>query len=363
MIQYVDLGVDEIEYDKEIAPLIKEIFLSGQFLSNDKVEEFEKSFASYCGSKYAIALNSGTDALIFALKSLGIKDGDEVITVSNSFIATANSIEEVGATPIFVDIKNDLLMDASKIEKAITDKTKAIIPVHLMGHVCDMDAILSIAKKHNLKVIEDAAQSVGSMYKGKKTGTFSNVGCFSLHPLKNLSGVTDGGIVTTDDEDIAKQIKQLRNHGLIDRDNQNIIGRVSRLNSIDAVVLNYRLKKLNSILQSRREKASVYDILLKDIDGVVLIDVEEHIYHTYHTYIIKVENRDELVKYLFGKGIETKIHYPILIHKQKPFLKYNISLPITEELSSKILTLPIANVSEDDVRYICNTINNFYKVN
>jgi UDP-2-acetamido-2-deoxy-ribo-hexuluronate aminotransferase len=363
MIRYVDLGVNESEYDNNIAPLIKQVFLSGQFVSNDKVEEFETNFASYCGSKYAVALNSGTDALIFALKSLGIKQGDEVITVSNSFIATANAIEEVGATPIFVDIYDDLLMDVSKIKDAITDKTKAILPVHLMGCVCDMDAIIEIAKEYNIPIVEDAAQSVGSKYKEKKTGTFGKIGCFSLHPLKNLSGVTDGGIITTDDEDIAKQIKQLRNHGLIDRDSQNIIGRVSRLNSIDAVVLNYRLQKLAHIIERRREVAKLYETYLERIDGIKLIEVDASIFHTYHTYIIKAQNRDELASYLLQKGIETKMHYPILIHKQKPFQKYKVTLANTEKLALEILTLPIANLSDSDTFYICKNIADFYKEN
>jgi len=363
MIKYIDLGISETEYEQNISPLLKDIFLSGQFLSEIKVKEFEDSFAKYCGSKYAVALNSGTDALIFALKSLNIKDGDEVITVSNSFIATANAIVEVGATPIFVDINDDLLMNTSIIEKVITDKTKAIIPVHLMGHVCDMDKILEIAKKHNLEVIEDAAQSVGSKYKNKNTGTFGKIGCFSLHPLKNLSGITDGGIVITDDLDIANYIRQIRNHGLIDRDTQNIIGRVSRLNSLAAVILNYRLKKLNSIIETRRESAKIYDNLLKDIKGIQIIEVSNDIYHTYHTYIIKARHRDALSSYLLENGVETRIHYPILIHKQKPFNKQKVFLKNTEKLSFEILTLPIANVTAEDIEYIVKTIFNFYKEN
>jgi len=361
MIKYVDLGITDEEYENNISPLLKEIFLSGQFVSNTYIEEFENNFAKYCGSKYAIALNSGTDALIFALKTLGIKEGDEVITVSNSFIATANAIVEVRATPIFVDIGDDLLIDINKIEKVITSKTKAIIPVHLMGHVCDMDKIIKIANKYNLEIIEDAAQSVGSMYKHKKTGTFGKIGCFSLHPLKNLSGITDGGIVTTDDENIATKIMQIRNHGLEDRDTQNSIGRVSRLNSINAVVLNYRLFQLDDIILKRRNIANLYNDFFKDNKNISLIDVSKDIYHSYHTYIIKVKNRDNLQKYLWEKGIETKVHYPILIHNQKPYKDRIYNLPNTEKLSTEILTLPIANVNKDDVSFICKTIIDFYK--
>ncbi|MCK5110906.1 MAG: DegT/DnrJ/EryC1/StrS family aminotransferase [Arcobacteraceae bacterium] len=362
MIDYVNLGISEEEYEEEISPRLKELFLSGQFVYAKQVEEFEANFAKYCGSKYAIALNSGTDALIFALKSLGIGQGDEVITVSNSFIATANAIEYVGATPIFVDINDNLLMDSLKLRAVITKKTKAIIPVHLMGLVCEMDEINSIAKEYNIDIIEDAAQSVGSVYKGKKTGTFGKIGCFSLHPTKNLSGITDGGIVTTDDKDISIYLKQVRNHGLIDRDRQNIIGRVSRLNSLNAVVLSYRLTILDSLLGKRIKTANLYSQLLKSIKEVKLIDVPSDVYHTYHTYIIKVTNRDKLQQYLLEHGIEAKIHYPILIHQQKPYKDKYYNLKNTEKLSLNILTLPISNITTKEVEYICNTINNFYKI-
>ena len=361
MINYINLAVNEEEYEKEIAPRIKEIFLTGNFISDNIVDKFENNFASYCGCKYAIALNSGTDALIFALKSLGIKEGDEVITVSNSFIATANAISYVGATPIFVDIDDNLLMDTTKLDKAITNKTKAIIPVQLMGLVCDMDRINKVAKKYNLYVIEDAAQSIGSRFGKNKTGNLADIGCFSLHPLKNLSGITDGGMVTTNNHQVAEYIKQIRNHGLINRDEQNMIGRVSRLNSINAVTLDYRLTKLNSIIKKRRDAAEIYRKLLKEIKEVSLIDVPDKIFHSYHTYVIKAKNRDELQKYLLDKGIETKIHYPIPIHKQKPFRNEKWNLKNTEFLSQKILTLPISNLTKKDIEYICNSIYNFYK--
>lgn len=361
MIKYVDLAISEEEYEKEISPRIKNIFLNGSFISDDIVEEFEKNFASYCGCKYAVALNSGTDALIFALKSLNIGVGDEVITVSNSFIATANAISYVGASSVFVDINDNLLMDTTKLEKAITKKTKAIIPVQLMGLVCNMDKINEIAKKHNLYVIEDAAQSIGSKFENKKTGNLADIGCFSLHPLKNLSGVTDGGIITTNNKEIVNYVKQIRNHGLINRDEQNMVGRVSRLNSLNAITLDYRLTKLDSIIKGRRESAGIYNKLLNNIKEVSLITVPNNIFHTYHTYIIKVDDRDKLKKYLFNKGIETKIHYPIPIHEQRPFKDDKWNLEKTMFFSKKILTLPISNVNAKDIEYICNTISKFYR--
>ncbi len=362
MIKYTDLGISEDEFEQEISPRLKTVFLSGEFICDTQVKVFEDNFAAYCGSRFAIAVNSGTDALIFSLNSIGVGEADEVITVSNSFIATANAIAMVGAKPVFVDINENLLIDASKIEAAITEKTKAIMPVHLMGHVCDMDSILSISKKHDIPVIEDAAQSVGSMYKNFKTGTFGKTGCFSLHPLKNLSGITDGGIIVTDDEDIAEYLRQIRNNGLESRDKQKIIGRVSRLNSLNAVILEYRLKKIQSIISKRRVMAELYNKLLNNCQSVSLIDVPDNIYHTYHTYIIKVKNRAALQKYLAEKEIETKIHYPVLIHNQAPFNTDNgtFSLDKTTELSSQILTLPISMVNEDEVNYICQTIIDFY---
>ena len=294
-IDYIDLSMSEDEYEKEISPLLKRVFLKGNFVGGDEVEEFEKNFSKYIGSKYAISLNSGTDALILSLKALDISCGDEVITVSNSFISTANAIKWVGAEAVFVDIGNDLLIDTSKIKRAINKKTKAIIPVHLMGLACDMSEINKIAKEYGLKVIEDAAQSVGSLYEGQKTGTLGDIGAFSLHPLKNLGGIGDGGIVTTDNEDLANKIRMLRNNGLKSRDTLEVVGIVSRLDSINATVLDYRLKKVDKIIHERREKAKLYNTLLK---SVLPIKEDTKRVHSYHTFVIICEKRDELKEFL-----------------------------------------------------------------
>ena len=363
MIKYIDLGISAEEYKNEISPRLKEIFLTGSFISDSIVENFENNFSSYCGAKYSIALNSGTDALIFALNSLDIGHGDEVITVSNSFIATANAIVHVGATPIFVDIDDNLLIDHTKIEAAITKRTKAIMPVQLMGMVSNMSEINKIAKKYNLYIIEDAAQSVGSKFKERKTGILADISCFSLHPLKNLSGITDGGIITTNNKQVVDYIKQIRNHGLFNRDEQSMIGRVSRLNSINAVILDYRLTKLDGIIEERRKAADIYSSLLSNVEKVSLITVPVNIFHTYHTYVIKVNDRSKLQTYLQNKGIETKIHYPIPIHEQKPFKSNKCDLENTKKLSNKILTLPIANITQTEITYVCNAIAQFYKEN
>lgn len=360
-IPYINLSISKKKYRNHISPLLEEVFLQGNFVGGRSIENFEKNFAEYCDSKYAIAVSSGTDALILALKAFDIGADDEVITVSNSFIATANAIAWLGAKPIFVDIKDDLLIDYSKIEDAITSKTKAIMPVHLMGLPCDMSEINKIAKKYKLKIIEDAAQSVGTTYKGKKTGSLGDIGCFSLHPLKNLSGIGDGGIITTNSREIAKKLMMLRNNGLKDRDNQEIIGIVARLDAIKAVVLNERLEKLNNIILKRIKKAQLYIHNLKGISSVEMINYSKQKVHTYHIFVIKVKKRDKLQRFLMKNGIETKIHYPKLIHTQKLYKNQKFNLPNSERLVKKILTLPIANVSKDEINYICKKIKDFYK--
>ncbi|XPV68881.1 MAG: DegT/DnrJ/EryC1/StrS family aminotransferase [Halarcobacter sp.] len=360
-IKYINLSVSEDEYNKNISPLIKEVLFKGDFIGGEVVELFEKNFAKYCGSKYAISVASGTDALILALIAYGIGKNDEVITVSNSFIATANAIVMAGAKPVFVDIEDDLLIDYQKIEESITSKTRAIMPVHLMGLSCDMDEINKIAKKYNLVVIEDAAQSVGSIYKEKKTGVLGDVGCFSLHPLKNLSGIGDGGIITTNQKSIAKKLLQLRNNGLKDRDSQVVFGRVSRLDTIKASVLNYRLQYLDAIISERIKKAKKYIENLKKVKHLELIEYEQEIkLHSYHIFVVKVKKRDELQQFLLDNGIETKIHYPKLIHKNKTYKSNKYHLPKSEKLVKKILTLPLANVSNEEIEYICKKINQFY---
>ncbi len=360
MIKYIDLSVTKEQYQNEISPLLEQVFTQGNFVGGEEVERFEKNFAEYIRCKYAVGVASGTDALILALKTLGIGSGDEVITVSNSFIATTNAIEWVGAKAVFVDVKENLLIDPAKIEEAITKKTKAVMPVHLMGLPCEMETINEIAKRHNLFVIEDAAQSVGSTYKGVKTGNLGDIGCFSLHPLKNLSGIGDGGIITTNDEKIAVKLKMLRNNGLLSRDKQAIIGRVSRLDTLNAAVLDYRLRKIDDIVKTRRENAKLYYKLLKNIKEIEMIYEDENSFHSYHTFIIKAKRREELVSHLHKCKIETKIHYPTLIHHQKPFQNREYNLPISEKLVWEILTLPLG-ITQEEITIVANEIHNFYR--
>ena len=362
IIPYIDLKSQWLDERDELMPIIDKVMSSGKFILDADCIKFEESVAKLCGVKYAAAVNSGTDALIFSLVLSGIKKGDEVITPSNSFIASTSSIVHIGAKPVFVDVLTNQNMDPSKIEDLITKNTKAIMPVHLSGRVCDMDPIMEIAKKNNLKVIEDAAQAVGSKYKGKPTGSLGDIGCFSTHPLKNLNACGDGGFITTNDEDIYTKIVSFRNHGKVSRFAVSEFGMVSRMDNLQAAILNYRLTKLDLILKKRRANAKKY------IEGInhknILIHKEEpHEYNTYHTFVIQTSYRHELLKYLSSEGIQTAIHYPIPIHLQDAsrHLGYKEGdLPITEKQAHEILSLPIHQyLSDSDIKRIIDVVNNF----
>lgn len=338
---------------------------STQFILGPKVETFEENFADYCQCEYAIGVNSGTDALFIALKAVGVGVGDEVITVPNSFIATAGAIVATGARPLFVDVAMDYNMDVSLIEAAITPRTKAILPVHLTGNPSDMPAIMAIAKKHGLSVIEDAAQSVGASINDQRVGAFGDMGCFSLHPLKNLNGCGDGGMITTNSKSLCEEVKLLRNHGLKNRDEIACFGFNSRLDSIQAAVANYTLSKLESIISKRIKLATLYDSLLKGASEYITIPSRlPHVRQVYHTYVIRVKNRSGLIAYLTNHQIETKIHYPIPIHLQGPALQFGHvrgDFPECEVQAKEIISLPIhQQLSEEDVSYIATTIRGFY---
>ena len=257
-IPYVNMKAQWQEERNELLPIIDKILSSGQYVGGTEIDKFEEDIAKYCQVKYAVALNSGTDALIMALDLLGVGPGDEVITPPNSFIASTAVIIHRGARPVFVDVLPNQNIDPDKIESAITSKTKAIMPVHLTGRVCEMDSIMDIADKHGLSVVEDAAQAIGSKYKGKPSGSIGHVGCFSTHPLKNLNACGDGGFITTNDENIYFKAKALSNHGMLNRDKVESFGYVSRMDNLQAGILNYRLNKLDKIISLRRKNAQFY---------------------------------------------------------------------------------------------------------
>ena len=363
-IPYVNLKKQYLEEKNQLISKIKKILNSGEYVGGDEVKKFENKVSNLLNVKYCIALNSGTDALTLGLHALGVRRGDEVITTSNSFIASTAVIVHLGAKPVFVDVKKDQNIDPGLIEKAITNKTKVIMPVHLTGRVCDMERILKIAKKYNLEVIEDAAQAVGSKYAGRFSGTFGTIGCFSAHPLKNLNAIGDSGYLTTNSSKIARLIIKLRNHGMTNRNIIKNFGYVSRMDNLQAGILNFRLGKLKSVIKRRRRNVKIY---LKNLNKkyVYIPKETKQEFNTYHTFVVQVSKRNNLKKYLKRRGIETAIHYPTPIHLQPAYKKLKfkkIFLPETLKQSKKIITLPINQfLKQEEIKKICKLINSFYE--
>lgn len=344
---------------------IQRVLNSGWYILGRELEMFEKEFARYLGAPYACGVASGTEAIQLALKAMHIKPGDEVITAVNTAIPTAMAIVASGASVKFVDVEeNTFNMDPSKIEAAITAKTRAIVPVHLYGSPCAIDTVLKIARKHGLYVVEDACQAHGASYKGRMAGTFGDAGAFSFYPTKNLACYGDGGMVVTGNTGIAKKVKLLRNYGQPARYSCEIIGINSRLDELQASVLRTKLRCLDKTNSKRKYLAALYDKYLKNIPEVMTPQAGNDAWHVYHLYVIKCEDRDGLKEYLRKKGVETQIHYPIPLHLQKPFrhLGYtSASFPAAMWLSHKILTLPMfPELMTEEVRKICDYIKNFY---
>jgi len=363
-IPYINIKKQYKSEKKQLLKVIDNAISSGSWVGGSEIEKFEKNISKVCKTKYCVSLNSGTDALTLALHLLGVKRGDEVITPPNSFIASTAVIVHLGARPIFVDVKKDQSIDEKKIEEKITNKTKAIMPVHLTGRMCAMDKIMTIANKYKIPVVEDCAQSIMSKYKNKMSGAWGDVGCFSAHPLKNLNAIGDAGYLTTNNKIIYDKIKNLRTHGMEEsRDNVKNFGYVSRMDNVQAAVLNFRLKNLKKVINIRRKNADLYlkNLNLKKI--YFPIETKEK-FNTYHTFVIQVDKRDQLKKYLKNKDIETAIHYPMPIYLQtaSKSLGYKKGdFPETEKQSKQILTLPINKyLKKDEKIYICKLINNYY---
>ena len=362
-VKYLDLPKQF--KDEALWAALKEQFETCQFILGPEVEEFESNFAKLCQIPYALGVNSGTDALFLAFKALDIGSGDEVITVPNSFIATTGAIVATGARPVFVDVGPDYNIDIELIKPAITHRTKAILPVHLTGNPADMPKIMEIAEENNLYVIEDACQAVKASINGQPVGSFGDVGCFSMHPLKNLNVCGDGGVLTTNSKELYEKIALLRNHGLKNREEVEFFGYNSRLDTIQAAVANHVIKNIKSINEARRRNALIYDRELKELhDFVTLPPRRQGIKQVFHTFIIQVKNRSELVKYLNERGVETKIHYPIPIHLQRPCRELGYKegdFPVCEKQVESILTLPIHQyLTEEQIYYITDLIKKFY---
>lgn len=362
MISFVDLRREHAEADQEISLAIDRVLKSGWFILGKEVEQFEAEFSKYIGTKYAIGVNSGSDALYLALWALGIGKGDEVLTVSHTFISTADAIVRNGAKPVFVDVDADTYcIDAAKIEERITKKTKAIVPVHLYGHPADMQPIREIARRYKLNVVEDACQAHGAEYKGKKAGSLGDIACFSFYPVKNLGAYGDGGMAVTDDEELATRLKMLRNYGQSRKYYHDFVGVNSRLDEIQAAILRVKLKHLDEWNEKRRKAARLYDRLLKGIDIVLPVE-KKYAKHVYHLYVIRCKERDKLQQRLLANGIQTQIHYPIPVHKQKAYLElgHTAKLPITERICNEILSLPMhPSLSQREVRYVAEAVLDF----
>jgi dTDP-4-amino-4,6-dideoxygalactose transaminase len=362
-VQFVDLMREYTEISEEINQAIKRTLNSGSFILGDEVKKFEEEFSSYIGVKHGVGVNSGSDALFLTLKALGINKGDEVITVSHTFIATADAITRNKAIPVFVDVNPETYcIDTEKIEKKITKRTKAILPVHIYGHPADMDPILEIAQTHNLYVIEDACQAHGAEYKGRKAGSIGDAGCFSFYPIKNLGAYGDGGITVTNNEELATKLRMLRNHGQQQKYHHDLIGINSRLDEIQAAVLRVKLKHLDKWNSKRRENAKLYNELLADTE--IITPKEKNAKHVYHLYVIRCKNRDKLQQHLSKNEIQTLVHYPIPVHKQKAYsnLSSSYNLPTTEKICKEILSLPMfPQLTKREIETVTTTIINFQK--
>ncbi len=361
MIPIVDLKRQYKQTGEEIEKAVVDVLRSGAYILGPNTKALEQEFSQYLGTKHAIGLNSGTDALHLALRALDIGKGDEVITVAFTFVATTESIEIVGATPVFVDIDPDTFnMDVTQIEDKITPRTKAIMPVHLYGQPADMDVIMDIAKRHNLYVIEDCCQAVGAEYKGKKVGSFGDIGAYSFFPTKNLGGMGDGGMAVTNSDFLKDRMIALRNHGGAVRYHHDEIGVNSRLDEIQSAILRVKMNYIDEWNKMRREVAHRYTELFKDCEDVITPKELDDTYCVYHQYTIKVPNRDAVQKMLQENGVGAMLYYPIPLHMQKvhAHLGYKMGdLPKTEYNTQHVMSLPMfAELTAEEQKEIATKV-------
>ena len=363
-IELIDLKQRYLDEKDELIKCVKKVLKNGTFVLTEEVVNFEKKICEYTKAKYCLGLNSGTDALMMALWSLGIKKNDEVITSPISFIASVGSIVHVGAKPVFVDVKDDLNINEDLIESAITKNTKAIMPVHWSGKVCNMDKITKIANKYQLPIIEDSAQGMGSYFKDQHSGTFGEISAFSAHPLKNLNALGDAGFIITDNEELYNKINLYRNHGIQSRDNVAIFGVNSRLDSLNAEILSFRLNKLEEIIKKRRKNISLYKKYIKT-DNIILPEDSLNSYDSYVMMISKCNDRDKLKSYLESKNIQSLVYYgtPLHLHTASKKLGYKKGdFKNAETIADKVLSFPHHQyLMEDEIKYVSESINEFYE--
>lgn len=366
MIKFLDLNRQHDPIRDEINQAIKKVIDESSFIMGRELENFERKFALYCQTKYCLGVGNGGDALRLAILALDLGKNDEIITVANTFTATVDAIVQAGATPVLVDCDEYFNIDVSQLEKKITSKTKAIIPVHLYGQPANMDEIMRLAKKYNLKVLEDVAQATGADFKGKKVGSFGDVGCFSFYPGKNLGALGDGGAIITNNQKIADKIIMLRNYGMAEKYYEKIIGFNSRLDTIQAAILSTKLNYLQEWNDKRRAAAKLYNKLLAEI--VITPKEKREGEHVYHLYVIKVKTqkiRDGLQQYLTEREINTILHYPIPVHLQEAykFLNHKVGdFPQAEINAKTIISLPMfPGITKQEIETVSQTIEKFFK--
>jgi dTDP-4-amino-4,6-dideoxygalactose transaminase len=356
-VPYLDLKAQYESIRGEIGDAIQQVLDRTAFAGGPFVAQFEKEFAAFCGTRFSAGVGSGTDALWMALLGLGIGPGDEVVTVPDTFIATAEAISWCGAKPVFVDVDPVTYnMDPSKIESAVTEKTKAIIPVHLFGQMADMDPVMEIARKRKLYVVEDASQAHGAEYKGKKAGSIGDAGCFSFYPGKNLGAYGEAGAVVTNNEELDKKMRMLRDHGQAKKYYHSLIGWNARMDGIQGAVLSVKLKHLDAWTEARRRNAKRYDELLRNVPGVIVPVEAPYAKHVYHIYAIRVADRDRLIASLAEKDIHCGIHYPIPVHLLDAYKSLNLgkgSFPVAEKNAAEFVSLPMfAELSREQIETV-----------
>ncbi|MGP4078984.1 DegT/DnrJ/EryC1/StrS family aminotransferase [Pseudalkalibacillus sp. R45] len=367
-VPMLDLSRQYESLKDEMLSTLDEVMTSTRFILGDNVKQLEKSVADYSNVQYGIGVANGSDALHIALQACGVTTGDEVITTPFTFFATAGAIARTGATPVFVDIDPVTFnIDPSKIEAAITDKTKAIMPVHLYGQCADMDPIIEIAEKHNIYIVEDAAQSIGSSYKGRTSGQLGDAACYSFFPTKNLGAYGDAGMIVTDNEELAERMSVIRVHGSKPKYHHHILGYNSRLDEMQAAILNVKFPHLNEWSEQRRDNAENYTKLLKELlpEEVTVPVEEENRYHVFHQYTIRVSKRDELQGFLKENGVATMIYYPLPLHVQPVFKELGYKegdFPEAEKAAKEALSLPMfPELTTEQQTYVVEMMAKFYK--
>jgi len=366
VVPLIDLRSEHRSLRRELLKAWEEALDSASFIGGAAVEQFEGAFADFCEARHAVGVGNGTDALILALKAVGVREGDDVILPTNSFVATAEAVVHAGANPLFVDVNPDTYnIDVEQIPRRMTRHTKAIIAVHLYGQPADMDPILEIAKSRGLRVIEDSAQAHGARYRGRRAGSLGHVACFSFYPAKNLGACGDGGAIVTSDDEIAERVRQLRDHGGTKKYQHDVVGYNSRLDGLQAAALLLKLRHLDTRNSMRRRHAQVYNELLSEVESVTTPLEAEGVEGVFHLYVIRVdkESRSSLQSHLTENGVQTGIHYPCPIHRTPAFARFSATdCPVAEEYAESILSLPMyPEMEEHQLQYVCSLITQYMR--